>query len=55
MNSGQADELGTIFGIEIEQIGQVLKEIGVEFFAGESQVGLDVVGVLDDFQVDVLL
>ena len=55
MHSSQAGELGAIFGVEVEQIGQVLEKIGVKFLAVEGQVGLDIVGVLNDFQVDVLL
>ena len=52
MHAAHGRELGAFLGIEIVQIGLVLEVVGVQILAVQGHIGLHIVGVFDDLQVD---
>ena len=47
--------MGAVLGVEVVKVGDVLEVVCVDLAALNDVVGLDIVGVLDDFEGDVLL
>ena len=55
MDRRGGDEVGAVFGVEVFEVGEVLEVVRVDVARVERLVGHDVVGELDDLQVDALL
>ena len=52
MHAAHGGQLGAFLGIEVVQIGLVLEGVGVQILAVQSHVGLHIVGIFDDLQID---